>query len=440
VAAARALHYVVMRGMFVVATLLSALAGSAAQQPAPVPAGTASIAGRLFDLETNLPLADVIMTLTMINGSGVLKAITDSEGRYVFEGIAAGLYRVSAFLEGYARSDAPANSFRPVPGSSVVGVTAGVARRAVDLALARGATISGRVTHAEGKPVKDGNVIAGLIDERGGISLNGVNGVRTSERGEYTLRNLPAGIYWVSVRWVDPEMLKAKARVDDEGPTYFPGTREANEAMSLTLQPGGELRGINIRLQSSDLFRFAGYVLRGASEGRIEANVLLPGLALRTVEIADDDGAFEVTHLEPGPLTFWARASTPDGFEAAWIEMDLGVDMTGLVLPMEPTAQVRGRVVMNDGTPLPAGLQVAAHLVDRNATQIDPLPRDRVDVTEDGAFHLRNLFGNRTLTVVGLTHEHMLDHVLQGRTVLKMLSLKSGASIDDVTLVVRRRD
>ena len=223
-----------MRGLFVVASLLSALAGSAAQQPAPVPAGTASIAGKVFDLETNRPLADVIMTLTMINGSGVLKAITDSEGRYLFEGIAAGLYRVSALLEGYARSDAPANSFSPVPGSFVVGATAGVARRAVDLALARGATISGRVTHAEGKPVKDGNVMAGLIEERGGISLNGVNGVRTNERGEYTIRNLPAGIYWVSVRWLDPEMLKAKARVD-EGPTYFPGTREANEAM--TSQP-----------------------------------------------------------------------------------------------------------------------------------------------------------------------------------------------------------
>lgn len=101
--------------------------------------------------------------------------------------------------------------------------------------------------------------------------------------------------------------------------------------------------------------------------------MLLPGLALRTVNIAEDDGRVRGDHLKPGPLTFWARASTTDGFEAVSIETDLTVNMTGLILPMEPTAQVRGRVVMNDGTPLPVGLQVAAHLVDRNATQIDPL-------------------------------------------------------------------
>jgi hypothetical protein len=46
--------------------------------------------------------------------------------------------------------------------------------------------------------------------------------------------------------------------------------------MSLTLQPGRQLRGIDIRLLPSDLFRFSGHILRGASEGRLEANVLLP--------------------------------------------------------------------------------------------------------------------------------------------------------------------
>jgi len=96
-------------------------------------------------------------------------------------------------------------------------------------------------------------------------------------------------------------------------------------------------------------------------------------------------------------------------------------------------------VVMNDGTPLPEGLQVAANIVDRDGAQIDPLPRDRVDVEDDGTFHLRGLFGHRTLTVIGLTHEHMLDLVLHERSVVKMLSLSSGQSVDAVTVVVRKR-
>ena len=429
-----------MRGRLVVASLLSALTASAAEQPKPVPAGSASISGRVIETNTKRPLADAIITLASISGSGVLTAITDAEGRYVFEGVAAGPYRVSAFLEGYARFEAPGRSFMALPGSAVVAVTDGDVRRGVDLTLAPGGTITGRVTNADGKPVKDGIMLAGLIDDRGAISFNGSSQVRTNERGEYTIRNLSAGTYQVSVRWVDPAMLKAKAAADTE-PTYFPGTRQAHEAMSLTLEPGGKLRGIDIRLLSSDLFRFAGYVLRGGSDGRIEANVLLPGLSVRTVTIAADDGAFEVTHLKPGPLTFWARATTPDGFEAAWIEMDLSTDMTGLVLPMMPTAEIRGRVVMNDGSPLPEGLRVAANLVDQDGAQIDLLPRDRTDVADDdGSFHLRGLFGHRTLTVIGLTHEHVLDRVLHGRTVVRMLSLVSGQSIDEVTLVVRKRD
>jgi hypothetical protein len=106
---------------------------------------------------------------------------------------------------------------------------------------------------------------------------------------------------------------------------------------------------------------------------------------------------------------------------------------------MMPTAEIRGRVVMNHGTPLPEALQAAAHLVDRDGARLDILSRDSVDIAGDGTFRLRGVFGHRTLTVVGLTHEHMLDRVLHGRPELKMLSLASGESVDDVTVVVRKR-
>lgn len=97
-ATAGALRYVAMRGMFVVASLLSALGGSAAQQPAPVPAGTASIAGRIFD-DTNRPLADVIMTLTMINGSGVLTLQQGGELRGInIRLLASDLLRLAGYV------------------------------------------------------------------------------------------------------------------------------------------------------------------------------------------------------------------------------------------------------------------------------------------------------------------------------------------------------
>jgi hypothetical protein len=72
-------------------------------------------------------------------------------------------------------------------------------------------------------------------------------------------------------------------------------TRDVSEAMSLTLQPGRQLRGIDIRLLPSDLFRFSGHILRGACEGRLEANVLLPGLSIRTVSLASSESVDDVT-------------------------------------------------------------------------------------------------------------------------------------------------
>lgn len=427
-----------MRGALVVASPISALTVSAAQQSKPVPTGTGSISGRVIHADTQRPLPDVIMTLTTMQGAGVLRTITDADGRYSFDGIAPGLYRVTTFLEGYANQEPLTTSSGRLEGAGMVAVGDGKARRGIDFSLLRGASLAGRITSAEGKPLEDAVVRAMFLRENS-FPSSADTVARTSERGEYVIRNLPAGLYQLSVMWNDPEMLRAKAGVETQM-TYFPGTREMREAMSLTVRSGAELRGIDIRLPPSDRVRFSGFILRGASEGRIEANVLLPGLALRTVTIAEDDGAFEVTHLEPGPFTFWARATTPNGFEAAWTELDLGTDMIGQVLPMTPTAEIRGRVVMNDGSRLPKGLQVAANLVNESGTQIDPLPRDRTDVEDDGTFRLRGVFGHRTLTVIGLTHEHMLDRGFQGSTAVKMLSVSSGESVDEVTLVVRKRD
>lgn len=191
-----------MRGSLVVASLLSALTVTAAEQPMPVLAGTASISGRVTETDTKRPLANAIITLECMSGPGELTAITDAEGRYLFEGVAAGWYRVSALLDGYARFEAPRESIIVLPGSTVTAVDEGGVQRRADLTLAPGGTITGRVTNAEGKPVKDGIMSAVLIADGRGISFSGSSEVRTSERGEYTIRNLPAGRYRVSVRWL----------------------------------------------------------------------------------------------------------------------------------------------------------------------------------------------------------------------------------------------
>ena len=435
-----------MRGVAVACIVFLLAVAPAAQPTRSVPSGTASLGGRVIDRDSRRPLENAIVTLTLGLDEAELASLTDKEGEYLFEGVAAGSYRVSATLDGYVHEELGGRRFlefeyngrtvRIVTGSVARGLKDGQARRDVNFALVRAGSIRGRIVSAEGRPIEGARVRAVVTGPDGGFSYGEHSSARTNERGEYEIRNLLAGVYRVMFEWFDPEARKAKA-TPEVRPTYFPGTHNPAEALPLTLAPGANLRA-DIRRPTEEFFRIEGHVLRGYSDGQIEANMLMPGLAIRTVSVAED-GAFELGYLKSGRYMLYARAETPDGFEAAWTEVDLGTDLTGLLLPMNPTAEIRGRIVMSDGMPPGDGLQVAANLVAEDGSAIDPLWRDRTDVEPGGRFHLRGLFGRRKLLVLGLPPELVLERVMHGRTEVERFLLASGDSLDDVLLVINKR-
>ena len=430
---------------------LTLLLAPAAQDSKPIPAGRGVIAGLVFDRETNRPLPDAIVTLRS-DGNGLLKTTSDAEGRYVFEGIAAGGYRVSADLDGYAydqfrlfgtREWPGPGDLRPTPegyktsgGVAWLGLADGQRRYNIDLAMTRGGSLTGRVMHADGRPAKDAQVIAMLMLENGGFSLSERTHSRTNERGEYELRDVAPGAYTVSAVWHDPDRLRSKAPLDTR-PTYFPGTGKTHEAMAVPVAGGVTLRHIDISLTPHDLFRLAGHVLRARSEGSIEAHLVSGEFSIRRVRV-EEEGAFDVTHIPPGRHTLWARASTADGWEAAHVDLSLGSDMIGLVLPMIPTGTIRGTVVMEDGAAFGGdGTQVIADLVGVDGERLDALPRDRVDIGPDGAFELSGVFGHRTLRLSG--NEFVVARVLVDKRSVDVLSVASDERIDKVLVVIQKK-
>ena len=102
-----------MRGSLVVASLFSVLTVTAAEQPKPIiPPGTASISGRVIDANTKRPLANAIITLVSTSGPEELTSITDAEGRYVLEGVAAGFYSTArATYEPASAASTPLGTF-----------------------------------------------------------------------------------------------------------------------------------------------------------------------------------------------------------------------------------------------------------------------------------------------------------------------------------------
>lgn len=412
------------------------------QSPGLVPAGRASIAGRVVESGSNRPLPDTIITLQSVVKRAELQTTTDGDGRYLFEGIGAGAYRVTAALDGYAAhtwSDLDAyvmpNGGRLTFGQVTLNVTEGQLRTGVNFVLERGGLLAGKVTSTDGQPTKDAMVTAFPIKEEQRVTPS-AGQARTNDRGEYAIRNLRPGMYHVSALYLDPDRPRALSGTGP-GPTYFPGTHTVEEATALRVTSGGEMRNVDIRLAPDNLFRIAGHVLRGGSEDAIEAHLLSGEHRIRTVRIAED-GGFEITHVAQGRHVFWARARTPHGSEAAWVTVELASDLTGLVLPLMPTTEIRGRVVTSDGLAFSEpGYQIIAHLADADGRKMDVLPRDRNDILAGGRFELRDVFGYRTLGLSG--NEWDVDRVLVGKTDVETLTLNGGERLDGILVVVKRR-
>lgn len=123
---------------------------------------------------------------------------TDSNGAYTIPGLLPGAYRLefvpersSGFLGGYWSDAGPEHLTHRSPGTAVV--VAGADVSVEDASLARGHSISGTLTAANGvTPLKGWTVTALNADER--------VFVETKANGTYTLRALPDGDYalWIT--------------------------------------------------------------------------------------------------------------------------------------------------------------------------------------------------------------------------------------------------
>ncbi len=144
-------------------------------------------------------------------------------GRFTIAGVVPGVYRFSSAMQGVRMA---------IGGWWLKSVTIG-GRELLDslIDLQRGATdvvvtfsdraseLSGTVRDAEGNPLPDRFVVVFGTDSAGWFSNSRrVVGERPNAEGEYVIRNLPPGEYFVAVtedleqsEWFDPAMLEQLA-------------------------------------------------------------------------------------------------------------------------------------------------------------------------------------------------------------------------------------
>jgi protocatechuate 3,4-dioxygenase beta subunit len=315
-----------------IAALLAALSFS----QTPAPAATGRLSGRVTAEGNNAPVAGArVMVFPMMRTamppSGPMavppQAMTDQDGRFVFNSVAPGEYRIDVQKTGFASLMDP--STRP----RTYTVAAGQALDNISVVLQKGAVISGKVLDQKGEPVTDARVMALRRITPPGAStapprlipapMQGPQ--QTNDIGEYRVAGLPPGEYFLAA---SPRALGfagpgAASTTGNGGgaltttTTYYPGTADQAGAQAITVAAGAEVSNIVFTLQSAPAYRVSGMVVDENGAPIAHAMVMLmidprsgmmfmgPGGNAQT----GDDGRFSIGDVAPG--AYRLNASVP---------------------------------------------------------------------------------------------------------------------------------
>lgn len=273
----------------------------------------------------------------------------DETGSFKLTGLAAGSYSIEISAPGYVTDDA--NSQRVYrPGETVT------------IHLVKGGVITGKVTDSTGEPLVYAKVkLQRLRDLNGNRVRNGETSFfgddfRTDDRGIYRAFGLLPGAYVVAA---DSEPTEPWLGSNSEIPTYYPSTTR-DAAMELTVRPGDELSGIDIRFRgdagraisglltgatdSSQPFNSAGLtLLHAATKDPVAATS--PNQAKAFVFFGIPDGEYELYARQIGRTEDNSAGSPPLRVSVK------GADVTGLTLRLMPYASISGRVIIEAAKP-----------------------------------------------------------------------------------------
>jgi hypothetical protein len=449
--------------------LFAAPAASQVVVPAPRPPtpgdqaqelkGSGAIRGQITAAETGKPLrrAQVQLTAEFDYLSPPRTASTSSDGRYEFRDVPRGRYTLRVQRSGYIALTY--GQRRPGEQSRPLELAADEVLDKVDFALPRMGVISGRVVDELGDPVIGVSVWAlrpRYFEGRRRL-VPAAGSVRTDITGHYRLLSLAPGEYVVMgatrETWpldTDPKQVLGYAA------TYFPGTPAGESAQRIKVAAGRETPGIDLTLVpgrtsvvSGTAVGIAGLPLAGETvtlQQEIGGSTSLTGAPVASAKVAPD-GTWTFADILPGEYRVSIRTPALGRQPAQQAHRTVavaGADVSNVALVAGAGATVRGQVVTDDGSPLPADLekmQVRPSFdpVNRAVTAL-PHP-DNGRIRSDGSFEVTGVPRDAVLEVAPLLDGWSLKAIeIDGRDMADLpLAIEAGATISDVRIVLTNR-
>jgi hypothetical protein len=370
--------------------------------PITAPTGTGRMSGIVVDVDPNAtPIRRAIVSLTGAELPRGRSTISDDQGRFAFEQLPAGRFTLTSTKAAYiAGAYGAARPGRPgVP----LQIAVGQAMTDLRISMARGAAISGALRTGTGEPAADLRVAIYRVPPPGTApNLSIVALATTDDRGIYRVFGLLPGTYLVastlplgsrpseivalssgdidralrelqqrtglSMAGTPPPPPVASADPVPAGdysaaPIFYPGVAVPSAATPLVLAAGDDRSGIDFSVPFVRVVKIQGALVHPpGTPPTVQFAIRTDGLRLTSLlanvpvfaaKVEPPGRTFTYSNVSPGRYVITVRTRSGESLYAR-AEVDVaGADVTGLVLNLQPTIALRGRIVFDGKSPAP---------------------------------------------------------------------------------------